>query len=211
MTQSSFHDVRFPTDLSFGATGGPEWRIDIVELASGRELRNAPWASSRRRYDVGIGLRALADLEAVLAFFEARKGPLYGFRLRDWLDWKSCAVDKTPAPGDQQIGFGDGLQTAFQLCKSYTSGDVTERRIITKPVAASLRIAVAEAELLGGFDVDAATGLVSFHTPPAEGAEITAGFEFDVPVRFETGSIVTSLSKFAAGEVPSIPLVEVRV
>jgi uncharacterized protein (TIGR02217 family) len=208
---SGFHDVRLPVDLSFGATGGPEWRTDIVELASGREVRNTTWSASRRRYDVGLGLRALSDLEDILAFFEARRGPLFGFRMRDWLDWKSCSVDETPDAGDQLLGHGDGTRTVFQLRKVYQSGEQQIWRDITRPVAQSVRVAVGDVELFSGFTIDPGSGEVVFDVPPAEGAAVAAGFEFDVPVRFEGSSIVTSLSRFAAGEVPSIPLVEVRV
>lgn len=206
----AFHDVRFPTDVSFGASGGPERRVDVTELASGREVRNAPWSASRRRYDVGVGLRALEDLEEVLAFFEARSGALHAFRLRDWLDWRSGPVNREPEVLDQVLGTGDGVQTAFQLVKRYASGGVETVREITKPVAGSVRVAVGGVELFDGFGVDALTGVVSFSVAPAEGAEVTAGYAFDVPVRFEAEGIVTSLSRFAAGEVPSIPLIEVR-
>ena len=53
---TGFHDVRFPTGVSFGATGGPEWRNEIVPLTSGLEQRNARWAQSRRHYDAGTGI-----------------------------------------------------------------------------------------------------------------------------------------------------------
>ena len=82
----SFHDVRFPTSVSFGALGGPRRRTDIVTLSNGFEERNTPWAHARRRYDAGLGMRSLADIEAVIAFFAARQGQLFGFRWRDWTD-----------------------------------------------------------------------------------------------------------------------------
>lgn len=206
-----FHDVRFPTDLSFGATGGPERRTEIVSLASGHEQRNSPWAHARRRYDAGVGLRSLDDLEAVIAFFEARRGPLYAFRFRDWTDWKSGPASRVPEPLDQAVGTGDGTTASFALRKTYASGGTDYVRPITHPVAGTVRVAVNGAELFAGFSVDAISGVLRFDTPPDEGADVTAGFEFDVPVRFDSDAIVTSLSKFSAGEVPSIPLVEVRV
>ncbi len=207
----NFHEVRFPAAVSFGSTGGPERRTEIVTLASGHEERNSPWAHARRRYDAGIGVRSLDDLETVVGFFEARAGRLYGFRWKDWTDFRSGPSTRDPEALDQEIAVGDGATTAFQLVKVYRSGPVSYARPIEKPVANTLRVAVGGVELFTGFALDTATGLVSFDAPPADGAAITAGYEFDVPVRFDTDRIETSIAGFQAGEIPSIPIVEVRV
>lgn len=209
----SFHDVRFPTDLSLGSVGGPERRTDIVQLTSGFEERATPWQHSRRRYDAGLGLRALDDVEAVIAFFEARRGQLYAFRWKDWADFKSCIPSATPMATDQAIGAGDGVRKAFGLVKSYRSGEGSYVRPISKPVPGSVRVAVDGAELPAGagFSVDGATGEVVLATAPVLGAAVTAGFEFDVPVRFDTDRIAISMAGFQAGQVPDIPVVEVRV
>ena len=204
----AFHDIRFPTALSFGALGGPERRTEIVTLANGHEERNSPWSQSRRRYDAGLGLRSLDDLHELLAFFEARAGQLHAFRWKDWSDHRSCAPSATPGPLDQQIGTGDGATRTFQLRKAYGSGGVTHWRTITKPVAGTVKLAV-DGALRQDWTLDA-TGLVALATAPAPGAIITAGFEFDVPVRFDTDSIRVQASAFQAGEVPSIPVIEVR-
>jgi uncharacterized protein (TIGR02217 family) len=129
-----FHDVRFPLGVSFGATGGPERRNEIVLLTSGRERRNQRFAHARRRYDAGTGLRSLTDLYDVVGFFEARRGSLIGFRFRDPFDWKSCRPDADPGALDQQIGTGDGATREFQLVKRYGEGDDAELRPITAPV-----------------------------------------------------------------------------
>ena len=118
----AFHEVTFPLAIGFGSSGGPERRTDIVLLASGHEERNTRWADSRRRYNAGTGVHSLADLHALIGFFEERRGRLYGFRWRDRADWKSCAPDETPAPDDQAIGTGDGATAAFQLVKTYGGG-----------------------------------------------------------------------------------------
>ena len=208
-----FHDVRFPANLSFGSVGGPERRTEIVTLANGFEERNSPWAHARRRYDAGIGLRSLDDVEALIAFFEARRGQLAGFRWKDWSDFKSCLPSGTVGPEDQVIGLGDGTATDFSLSKTYRSGAQTYVRPILKLVTGTVRVAVAgdpKVEMLE-FTVDGATGLIRFAVPPAIGIQVTAGFEFDVPVRFDTDRIQTSVQSFQAGEVPSVPVVEVRV
>ena len=206
----AFHEVRFPDDISRGARGGPERRTQIVELASGDEERNASWANSRRRYDVAYGIRRADDLAAVVALFEARNGRLHGFRFKDWADHKSCLPSATPGPTDQAIGTGDGITTAFQLVKRYASGSQTWVRAITKPVAGTVRIALDGAEQLGGWSVDTTTGVVTFATAPAEGVAITAGFAFDVPVRFDTDALDVTLDLERLGSITSIPLLELR-
>ncbi len=210
-----FHDIRFPTRISFGATGGPERRTEVVTLGSGREERNSPWAHSRRRYNAGLGLSTLDDLHGVLAFFEARHGRLYGFRWKDHADFRSGMPGATPLPGDQRIGTGDGATAAFDLVKLYVSGSQTYSRPIAKPVAGTVRIAVNGAEKVAGthFTMDTDAGRVTFlagQIPPA-GTAITAGYEFDVPVRFDTDFLEVNISAFKAGSLPNIPVIEIRV
>lgn len=209
----AFHDIRFPTNLSFGSVGGPERRTEIVTLANGFEERNTPWVHSRRRYDAGVGLRSLDDVELLIAFFEARSGQLHGFRWKDWSDFKSCAPSATPGPEDQLIGIGDGVTTVFALRKTYVSGLQCYARPIRKPVAGTVRVAVAEDPKVEGleFSVNAETGEISFALPPDLGTRISAGFEFDVPVRFDTDAIQTSVASFQAGDVPRVPVVEIRL
>ncbi|MFT7595408.1 MAG: hypothetical protein ACI8R4_002736 [Paracoccaceae bacterium] len=209
----TFHEVRFPASLSFGSVGGPERRTDVVTLANGFEERNTPWAHSRRRYDAGLGMRSLDDVETLISFFEARRGQMFGFRWKDWSDFKSARASGEISFRDQVIALGDGHQTLFPLVKSYRSGTHSYSRPIAKPVAGSVKVGVEQDELQEGVDyeVDLATGLVCFVHPPAETMEIVAGFEFDVPVRFDTDRIQTSVASFQAGSVPNVPVVEVRV
>jgi uncharacterized protein (TIGR02217 family) len=205
----AFDEVRFPTAISRGATGGSERRTEIVTLGSGHEERNTRWVHSRRSYNAGFGVRSLDDVHAVVAFFEERRGRLHGFRWKDHADFKSCAPQAVPGNGDQTIGIGDGAQTVFQLVKSYGSGLRNYSRTINKPVAGSVLVAVNA--LPATPSVDHTTGLVTFASAPAPGAAITAGFEFDVPARFETDRIAINLASFQAGEIPEVPIVELRL
>ncbi|MDO9638800.1 MAG: DUF2460 domain-containing protein [Pseudotabrizicola sp.] len=209
----AFHEIRFPANLSFGSVGGPERRTDVVTLVNGHEERNTPWAHSRRRYEAGASLRTLDDIDALIAFFEARRGKMHGFRWKDWADYKSCAPSLQPTPTDQVIGTGDGVQTVFSLSKTYRSGTQTYARRITKPVAGTVLVSVARDPKVEGleFTVDPTLGEVSFAVPPDLGVTVYAGFEFDVPVRFDTDMIMTSIASFQAGEVPDVPVVEVRI
>jgi uncharacterized protein (TIGR02217 family) len=199
---ANFHEVSFPVPLALAASGGPERRTEVVTLASGAEARNAIWAGSRRRWDVGSAVTRIEMLQAVVSFFEARGGRLNGFRFRDALDDRSGAPGAPVSALDQVIGTGDGARAAFQLVKAY--GGYSRR--ILKPVAGSVVVAVDGVGVAAS--VDAATGIVTLGAAPAEGAVVTAGYRFDCPVRFDTDRLDVNLEAFGAGRVLSIPLIE---
>lgn len=206
----TFHPIRFPLDISLGARGGPERATDIVTLASGREERNSRWLHSRRRYNAGYGVKSRADMAAVLAFFEERRGRFHSFLWRDGLDYSSNGTD-TPTALDQVIGTGDGVRFSFALTKQYGVIFDPYLRPITKPVAASVLVAVAGSSLAAAdFSLDELTGVVTLDVAPALGAAVTAGFLFDVPVRFDIDRLDVELTSFDAADVRSIPLIEVR-
>lgn len=211
---NGFHEVRFPLDISSRARGGPQRRTDVIVTGAGREERNARWAHARRRYDAGYGVKSLSAVATIVSFFEERRGMLYGFRWRDRTDFKSCAPNAEPTPLDQPIGTGDGVTARFALCKAYGAGFAPYARPIVKPVAGTVRVAVAGSEAMAGrdFDCDATTGLVTFRAGhiPSPGASVTAGFHFDVPVRFDTDYLEIDFGGVEAGQVPKIPLIEIR-
>lgn len=208
----AFHEVRLPARLAFGSTGGVERRTEVVTLGSGFERRSTPWAQGRRRYLIGANLRSLDDMATLTAFFEARRGRLYGFRFRDFADFKSSAPSRPTTSLDQVLGVGDGARTAFALAKRYGEGEAALIRPIRKPVEGTANVAVAATELApSAFSVDWTTGVVTLAEPPAEGATVTAGFEFDVPVRFDADRIDIALESFEAGRMSAVPLIETRV
>lgn len=208
----AFHEVKLPARLAFGSTGGVERRTEIVTLGSGFERRSTPWAQGRRRYLIGANLRSLDDMAALTGFFEARRGRLYGFRFRDFADFKSCAPGAPIGPLDQALGEGDGTRTVFQLVKWYGEGEDALERRIAKPVEGTVRLAIDGAELAATvFAVDAATGAVTLDEAPDAGSAVTAGFEFDTPVRFDADRIEVTLESFDAGRMAAVPLIEVRV
>jgi uncharacterized protein (TIGR02217 family) len=209
---SAFHDIRFPLRLSLATSGGPVRRTDIVNLSNGRENRNKRWRDARRSYDAGSGIRSVADLYEVLEFFEARSGQLYGFRFRDPVDGASGTPGTPVTAFDQRIGIGDGSTTDFALTKAYADLGGQSQRKIARPVPGSVVVAVdGIAVPASDFTCDPTTGLLVFSAAavPISGALVTAGFAFDVPVRFATDRIDVSLSAFQAGRIPSIPLVEI--
>ncbi len=211
---TAFHEILFPLDIALKSAGGPQRRTDVVALGSGREERNARWAHSRRRYDAGYGVKTHQALSQAIAFFEERRGRLHGFRWRDRLDHSSAAPEAAVTALDQIIGYGDGVTATFALRKTYGADYSPYRWPIEKPVAGSVRVAVSGTEVSEGsaFTVDPTTGIVTFiagHIPPLSAA-VTAGFSFDVPVRFDTDYLEVDLSAFEAGAIPKIPLVEIK-
>lgn len=207
---SAFHEVSLALPFALGASGGPERRVDIVTLGSGAEARNTPWAHGRRRYDIGGAVRTLDQMHELIAFFEARRGKLHGFRFRDPFDFKSCPPSGTPAATDQSLGEGDGERVTFPLVKSYGDGAMAYVRPIAKPVAGSVLVAIdGEGISSSAFSVE--DGIVTFDVAPAEGATVTAGFLFDTPVRFDMDRLDLASDGFGAGHAVAIPLVEVRL
>ncbi|MGF3027620.1 phage distal tail protein, Rcc01695 family [Methylobacterium aquaticum] len=208
---SPFHEVRFPLALSYGSRGGPERRTEIVTLGSGDEERNSLWRHSRRTYNAGPALRRAEDVAVLIAFFEERRGPLYGFRWRDPFDHASAPPGREPAPTDQALGTGDGTTRVFPLAKTYGGAFAPYARPITKPVAGSVTVAVGGVALApAAFTVDATTGLVTLAAAPGLGTVVTAGFTFDVPVRFATDRIEIDHQALRAGLVADIPILEIR-
>jgi uncharacterized protein (TIGR02217 family) len=202
----SFHDVVFPLDISYGAVSRPTYSTQVIETTSGVEQRNALWAYPKLEFEVGQGLRSVVDVKALLSFFHARKGQAYGFRFRDCFDHSTAQDGADATAQDQSLGQGDGQTTEFALIKTY---ETYGARRITRPVVSTLKVAIDGAEQAAGWSVDAATGTVQFDTPPANGAEVTAGFLFDVPVRFQSDTLDVSLARFEAGEIPTVPLTEI--
>src|SRR4051794_23112378 len=146
----TFHEILFPLDIALKSAGGPERKTEIVALGSGAEERNARWAHSRRRYDAGYGIKTLAGLSTVVAFFEERRGRLHGFRWRDRLDHASAAPGAAVTPLDQAIGSGNGTMATFQLTKTYGSVHAPYARPVRKPVAGTVRVAVVGVEQVEG-------------------------------------------------------------
>ncbi len=190
----AFDDVLFPLALGREAAVTPGFSTAILTSAGGVETRSAVWAEARTAYDVGPGLRSAEDIAVLLAFFRARMGPARAFRLRDPFDSSGAG---------ERIGVGDGITRRFALVKQYGAS----ARRITRPVGGSVSVAVDG--VAAAFSVES-DGFVVLDAAPAAGAVVTAGFGFDVPVRFAEDRLRVNLATFLAGEAASVPLVEVR-
>ena len=205
-----FHDVLFPLAIALNSVAGPEFSTDVTETAGGWEKRNQNWGGARLRFNVASGVRDRSDYEALLAFFYGRAGRANGFRFRDWSDNKSCPVTGTPAHTDQVLGTGDGANQFFQLQKSYVSGPVTYVRKITRPVAGSVKVGLGGINQAAGWTVNTATGLITFATPPAAGVAVSAGYQFDVPARFDIDRLEPASLLLDIVAIPDLPIVEIR-
>ncbi|PLK27416.1 DUF2460 domain-containing protein [Novosphingobium sp. TH158] len=205
----AFDDIAYPLALGRDATVIPEFSTSVSVTASGFERRNSLWSNARLRFDVGPGIRSELELGELIAFFRARRGAARGFRLRDPTDFSSSGMTGTPTPADQLLGIGDDVTASYPLVKRYGEGAEAQLRRITRPLAESVLVQVGSSVLATGWTLDP-LGVVTFQTPPASGVEVRAGFLFDVPVRFAEDSLQVSGSSFAAGEAPSVPVVEVR-
>lgn len=209
MADTSFMDaVTFPVNISRGSVGGPDWPAEIVTLAGGREERNTPLSSPLRLYDAKYGVRTPNEAYEILELYYAAMGRLRGFRLKDWTDYRSGAPQTAPTALDQALGSGNGVLTQFQLLKRYSVGSNNFDRKITRPKAGIL-IAVDGAPLGAGFSVNLNTGIVTFTAAPANGAVLTWGGEFDVPVRFDCALSQVEMNGPLSG-IPSIFLKELR-
>lgn len=206
----AFDEVQFPTTIGFDSTGGPQRQSQIVITGSGSEARNARWTNSRRNFEIKHGPHSDNDINTIIGFFEACNAQLIGFRLKFWLDYKSCPPSNTPTALDQTLAVGADTPSVFPLTKTYTNGARSYVKRIYKPVANTVLAAVNGVVKTPGVDftVDTVHGLILFTSPPAGGAVVTAGFQFDHAVRFNTDQLLIDMSHPGAATITSLPCIE---
>lgn len=199
-----FDDVRLPEEIEQGSTGGPSFSTSIVRLGSGAEARNQNWQQQRMVYDVGYGISSSAvdsddpsNFYVVQTFFYARRGRFRGFRFKDWTDYQAF---NEPAA---KIGT-DGL--TWQLQKTY-AGPVPYSRKITRPVSGTLSLVNGSGVINPTF-YSVANGLITFTAGHAQ-TVVTASFEFDVPVRFDTDVFTLTIQLYNAAMIQSLTITEV--
>lgn len=213
----AFIESRIPETALLGATFGPRWSTGVTVYGSGQEQRNANWAYPLVSCNLPFTDNR-ADIETIRDYFNAAQGRLNGFRVKDPTDWKSCDVGGTVSGVDQLLGAGDGTTVEFQLRKRYQFGNTLVYRTIKKPVAGTVVVRAIEAGSPstaydpGDWTVDTTTGIITFGSPPpASGTEIYAGFEFDVPMRFDTDELSIQVLTLAVLSIRDLPLVELRL
>jgi len=204
---SFLNDIIFPKDISLSSISSPTYSTNVVQAFSGHENRNINWTSARRKYNVGYGVKTTPQMESLLALFHIANGRAHSFRYFDFLDYKSSPVQNNIAFDDQIIGTGDGIETQFKLIKTYASAAQSKVRDITKPFGAIL-IGI-DGTPVTGFTHDDETGIVTFTVAPGDTLDVTAGYEFHVPVRFESDELPVSIETIDLAAT-DVQLIEVR-
>lgn len=198
----TFHEVQFPPKIAYGASGGPMFNTSITTTFGGFEQRNVNWQKARGRWDISTGIKNKTDMDAVIAFFRARFGKAYGFRFKDWSDYQGVG---------QQIGTGNGTLTVFQLVKNYSSGGNGYTREIKKPVSGTVKIYLNGVLQVSGYTLDLTTGIVTFSSAPGSGVVVSADYEFDVPVRFDSDTLAVRQDGPGIYVWDTIPITELRI
>lgn len=198
---SGFHDVRFPADISLKASGGPEFKTQITELNNGREQRNLSWQQGRNKYQLELKNIGQEQAKRIIGFFSSRRGKTYSFRFKDWADFEAKS---------QQIGIADGTTTDFQLIKTYGNDENKFYKKITKPVATKVTVFLDGSSADFTYDINYSTGVISFHSAPSESSIITADFEFDFEVRFDTDFLSITTEDKLRSTIKKLELVEVK-
>lgn len=201
---------RFPEDISYGSSGGPMYKTDVITVNSGVETRNISWSEARHTYNVAFGIRDQTYLDTLVEFFHSTKGKAYGFRYKDWSDYKSVSASDDISALDIEIGIGDDVLTEFQVKKVYNNGVLSTDRIIYKIEPGSLLLSINNVATTIGWTVDNNTGIVTFDVAPVLDDSIKVGFNFDVPVRFDSDQLTVNLEMYQHGGV-DVPLVELRL
>lgn len=197
-----FDVIRLPEEVEQGAQGGPSFQTSIVGLSGGNEQRNQDWEFPRQTWDIGYGIQDQVGYNVVRDFFYARRAQANGFLFKDWSDFTVT---------DQLLGTGDGTTRTFLLVRTYeTTGPNVYTRRVTRPVAGTLTVKIAGVPSLDFTSGDG--GWIRFNPgfAPALGAQVTASFEFDVPVRFTVDSFPLKLDWQNAAEIASVPIIETR-
>lgn len=202
-------DVRLSTAIERGVQGGPRFKTTVQTLVSGKELRNIDWQTTRGEWDASYGVQVMTQFEEVVNLFYTSQGRAFGFRFRDWHDYK---VGVTETDTWQSIGTGDAAKVAFQAYKRYTFGAVNYDRNLTRLVSGTVRVFLDDVEKADPADytVDLNTGIITFGVAPAGAVDVQLITEFDIPVRFDTDNLEVSVEIFDTGALPSIPLVEIK-
>lgn len=197
-----FAETQFPTDIAYGSSGGPVFSTEVVVGHNGSERRNQSWSQARARYNLGSGIKTPEQMAALIAFFRARAGRATGFRFKDWSDFVGL---------NQPLGIGNGTRRQFPLVKRYSDGGQQQLRPITKPVHGSVTIYANGVAVSEGVSVNPTNGVVTFTIAPAAGITLTADYEFDVPVRFDTDHLDVALEDVGTQNVRDIALIELRL
>lgn len=219
----SFIDQYMPEEVpGYGAISAPRFKTSIQVTAGGNERRNQEWEHPLHQFILPEAVaRETSVINGLKKHWLITKGPLHSFPWSDPMD--KASIDHAPnlpdsdlaaliSRTDQALGTGDGFTDSFQLVKKYVSGSETYIRKIYHPVLST--VLIADNGVLvssSNYTVSRTTGIVTFNTPPANTHTLTAGFLYDVEVRFEGDDVFEGIVRtWQAGGFSDITLIEVR-
>ena len=203
-------NVEFPRELAYGSSGGPRFNTLVTKLASGFEGRQQQWERALLTFDAAPAVLDKDRLATLLKFFYARRGRARGFLYYDYMDFTSSADNQSaPVNTDQILGTGDGVKQTFQLIKTYSDAGASYTRDITRPVTGTLVVSLNNVNQPSGWTLNS-LGQLFFTTAPGNGVVVKAGFQFLVPVRFDTDFLETAIEYYQGYNSASVPIVEMR-
>lgn len=205
-------DIRLPEDWSRGSAGGPGFLTDSVRMVSGEIDRDERWEHELAQYDIAHNMKSPGDIAEIRKFHRLRRGSSRGFLLKDWLEYTSAEDGESdPDPLDQPLGTGDGAETVFAIVKRYSDTVTSYDRPIAWTVEGTVVVAVDGVELdPADFTVQRGAGTITFDAAPVDEAELTCGFEFDVPVHFVEDVVSVVYDAPAMRSIGQIPIEELR-
>jgi uncharacterized protein (TIGR02217 family) len=196
----TFFDIRLPTDISYGAVGGPEFSTTLSTTKSGSEVKIKNWSQPRYKYNIMYGLKNRNQMQKLINFFNVCQGKSAHFRYKDWLDYIAT---------DSFVANGDGVKTKFPLVKQYNFEKYTMARTINLPIISTIVV-----QINGNNYKDVTFNyneeVLEFTSPPKSGDVISASFEFDVKARFDIDFLPISLIEANRYDVKDITIIEVK-
>jgi uncharacterized protein (TIGR02217 family) len=196
---AEFLEERMPLDIRLGVVHSNDYSVVITRTSGGAEHRQLVHPYPVRRWTINFTLLR-DDLAArVLALYHRAYGRYAGFRVRDVDDYNSSSSGRGAITDLDQVAtrLSSGI---YQLRKEYGAGGSPlgigrPARIVYKPVSGTVIAAKNGVTISSGLSVDTTTGRLTITPAPLIGDTITAGFEFDVPSRFDSTISVSSLSR----------------
>jgi len=191
--------MRFPEDISYGATGGPSFNTEIIRVVSGAEKRNRLWSIPQYRFECAHGVKSQAQLDILLDFFYDVGGKATAFRFKNWAEY---VLTKTNSEIQRPV------TATLKVFKNYSSYS----RRITKIVDGTFKLYADDVLVTTGYTVDIDTGIITLSSPGsyAGGVVFTCEAEYDFWVRFDTDQMLYSIDNINSYSWGQIPLVEVK-
>jgi uncharacterized protein (TIGR02217 family) len=216
-----FLDIYMPDEVpGYPCVSAPRTKTSIQVTAGGNERRNQEWEHPLHTFILPEAIARQGNvINDLKKHWLITAGPYYSFPWRDPLD--KASIDHVPnepdadiviAMTDQAIATADGIADSFQLIKTYSRGGQDYQRTIHLPVLSTVLVAVnGVLESASNYTVSRPGGVIQFNTPPNGADVITAGFLFDVEVRFESDDAFEGIVRtWQAAGFSDITLVEVR-